>query len=105
MTMPPSPKMRNENTRVYRKLRTLWGTREFNDYASELCVPNRDVNREGFSFAVLLELTSMVDVHTLTFPELNKGLIDIWAASSTNPALNGQRISKRDAEAGVYMIG
>ncbi len=77
ITLLNAPKLENKHPRVYERLCALWGTKECFDYLKELTIQDGDMQREGFEFGVMVELSNLITKHNEQFPKYDY-ILDIY---------------------------
>lgn len=65
------------------KLRLYWGQQDFVHYMAELMHDTRNGQRRGFSFDVVVALTSIAEDHRTEFPHLDPR-DDVWSMAHPN---------------------
>ncbi len=69
LTMLNAPKLQDAHPRVYEQLCAVWGSKRCYDYLKELTIQDGDMQRQGFDFGVLMELSQLITLHNEQFPK------------------------------------
>lgn len=68
MAIPAAPNMEEQFPRIFKSVRTMWGSPECREYLMNLGVQEGGADRQGFPFEILTEINHIVDAHDDQFP-------------------------------------